>query len=338
MILAGGHGVRFWPLSTRERPKQLLPLVTDRPMLRDTLDRLAPLAPPSRTLVLTSGGLAGPIRALAPELPEANVVAEPRPAGTAASLAWAAELIGARAGRDAVMVSVHADWAISDVEAFRRTLSTAAETAARERALVTVGIVPTWPNPGLGYIEPGDTVTGDVRRVKRFVEKPDVGRAGALVAGGALWNSGIFAWRAGDLLAEVAAHCPEVAPALAQHGAAADDFFSAVTPIAIDVGVLERSDRVMVLRGTFGWNDVGTWSALRDVRAVDGAGNAAHGPAFLYDTRGCVVHVDGTTAVLYGVEDLAVVALGDVTMVTTLARAADLKSLVESLPEELRGR
>ena len=337
VVLAGGVGSRFWPLSTPARPKQLLPLVTAQPMLRDTLDRLAPVAPPPQTLVLTNATLVPAVRALAPELPPENVVAEPRPAGTAAALAWAAHLISQRAGRDAAIVSVHADWAIGDAQAFQAALVAAADAAVAHHALVTVGIVPTEPNPGLGYIERGEAVREPLRRVRRFVEKPSRERAEQLIAGGALWNSGIFAWCAGDILDEVTAHCHEVAPALAAHPDDAGAFFAAAKSVAIDVGVLERSSRMMVLPGTFGWSDVGTWAALRAVRTRDADGNAPHGRVIFHDASNNVVHADGTAVVCYGVDDLVVVAVNGVTLVTTTERAADLKTLIDALPAELKG-
>jgi mannose-1-phosphate guanylyltransferase len=323
-------------MSTPERPKQFLPLLSSQPMLRDTLDRLAPLAPPAHTLVLTSEALSATVRQLLPEVPAGNIIAEPRAAGTAAALTWAAHQIGLRAGPDAVMISVHADWAIADVPRFRTTLAAAAAAAASEHALVTVGIVPRHPDTGLGYVQPGEVVSGALRRVARFIEKPDFERATALVAAGSLWNSGIFAWRTGDLLDEVRAHCPEVAPALAAHGNDLRGFFAAVTPVAIDVGVMERSARVLVLPGDFGWSDVGTWAALRDVRAADEHRNVVTGSAHLREASGNVVHAEGATVVLYGVSDLVVVVSRGLTLVTTVERAANLKALLETLPEQVR--
>jgi len=338
VVLAGGVGSRFWPLSTPARPKQLLPLLSAQSMLRDTMDRLAAVSPPQQTLILTNASLVEAIRRDLPQLPPENVIAEPRPAGTAAALTWAALEIVRRDGPGAVMLSVHADWAIADVAGFRQALIAAAAAAARERALVTVGIVPRHPDPGLGYIEPGDQVLGPLRRVKRFIEKPTRERAAELVNAGCLWNSGIFAWCAGDLLDEVAAHCPEVADAVAKHPRAMDAFFEAARPIAIDVGVLERSDRVMVIPGNFGWSDVGTWTALRDVRERDADGNAPHGTVLMRDARGNVVHAEGTTVVLYGVDDLVVVSTNGVTLVTTVDRATDLKALLDTLPAAVRER
>lgn len=338
VVLAGGVGSRFWPLSTPERPKQLLPLISDAPMLCDTIDRLRPSAPPERTLVLTNAGLRDAVLRLDPTLPAANVIAEPRPAGTCAALAWAAKVIADRDGRDAVMVCTHADWAIGDVSAFRETLDRAAQLALRERALVTVGIVPSRPDPGFGYIQPGNALHDDARRVARFAEKPDRATAERMVADGYLWNSGIFAWCVGDLLDEIQTLTPEVQPALDAAGDDLAQFFAHVKPIAIDVGVLERSSRVLVLPGQFGWDDVGTWAALHRVRSHDAQQNAMLGPSFACHATGNVVHADGTQVVLYGVHDLVVVARDGLVMVTTRERAADLKTLLDALPADVRDR
>ncbi len=337
VVLAGGVGSRFWPISTPERPKQLLPLVSSEPMLRDMIDRVATLAPAARTLILTNASLVEAVRRVVPELPAENVIAEPRPAGTAAALAWAAHEVVRRGGPDHVMISVHADAAIGDVGAFRAALAAAADAARTEHALVTVGIVPRFADTGLGYIEPGEIVRGALRRVARFVEKPDRARAEAMVAAGCLWNSGIFAWRAGDLLEELRAHCAEVAHPLAANPTDMAAFFGAIAkPIAIDVGVLERSGKVMVVPGDFDWSDVGTWAALRVVRKADASGNVPSGSVFLRDAKRNVVHAEGPTVVLYGVEDLVVVTTNGVTLVTTVERAADLKTLLDSLPAEVR--
>lgn len=340
VVLAGGVGSRFWPLSTPARPKQLLPLVDGSPLLVNTLDRLAPIVPAERTLVLTNASLREAIAGAARKVPRANVIAEPRPAGTAAALAWAAAEIERRAGPDAVMLCVHADWAIGDAEVFRQTLLRAADAAETHRALVTVGIVPSRPDPGFGYIQPGTPVDDEsrVRRVERFVEKPDRATADRMVRDGYLWNSGIFVWRVGDFLGEVRAHTPEVAPALQAAGGDIEKFFSATRSISVDVGVLERSSRVLVLPGTFGWDDVGTWAALRRVRTLDMAGNAVSGTVHAVDATDNVVHAEGGAVVLYGVSDLVVVARNGLTLVTTMDRAADLKSLVEALPEAVRER
>ena len=341
VILAGGVGSRFWPVSTANRPKQLLPLASDQPLLREAIDRVAPLCRPSETLILTSASLVDPIHALAPEIPATNLIAEPRQAGTAAALAWAASQIERRAGRGAIMMSIHADWAVADPVGFRAALTRAAAIAAATQSLVTVGVVPSRPDPGYGYIRPGDEIpdSSGAHRVAEFVEKPDAERAKAMVREGCLWNSGIFVWRVGDFLDEVRKHCREVAPALDAHADDLSRFFSAVqNPVAVDVGVLERSDRVVVIPGEFGWDDVGTWVALRRVRKADGEGNVVSGAVHVVQSSGNVVHAEGNEVVLYGVSDLVVVTHAGLTLVTTTRHATDLKQLLSALPARVRDR
>ena len=341
VVLAGGVGSRFWPLSTERRPKQLLPLVSTTPLLLEQLERLGALAPAAQTLVLTNATLAEAVATAAPGLPRENIVAEPRPAGTAAALAWASHLIAQRGGADATMISVHADWSIGDPAGFRATLERAADAAEQHNSLVTVGIVPARPDPGFGYIEPGEPVRAGspVRRVSRFVEKPTRDKAEQMCRDGYLWNSGIFAWRVGTFLDEVRAHSPEVAPALARHPDSLQAFFGAITrPIAVDHAVLERSSRVLVIPGDFGWDDVGTWGALHRVRAKDARGNAMIGDVHAVQSSDNVVHADGQRVVLFGVSDLVVVSLDGLTLVTTRDASADLKTLVEALPTAVRER
>lgn len=337
VVLAGGIGSRFWPLSTPSRPKQLLPLVGGRAMLAETVDRLVPLVGTDRVLILTSASLREPILAAMPGFPADRLVLEPRAAGTAAALSWAATQVLRLGGPDARMVCVHADWAIGDADRFRRTLGRAAEVAAARGVLATVGIVPTRADPGFGYIEAGSPNPDGSRAVSQFVEKPDRERAAVMVREGFLWNSGIFAWRARDLLDEVRAVTPELVPALDAAERGAEAFFAAVaTPLSIDVGVMERSRRVVVLAGDFGWDDVGTWGALRRVRERDADGNASHGRVHARQARDNVVHAEGSAVVLFGVSDLVVVVRDGVTLVTTVERSHDLKSLVDDLPPDLK--
>jgi mannose-1-phosphate guanylyltransferase len=335
VVLAGGVGSRFWPLSTPERPKQFLPLVGEKPLLEESVRRLTPLVDASRILILTNANLRSAVQKLLPDVPAGNVIAEPRAGGTAAALAWGAQEITRRDGPDAVMVSVHADWSVANPSEFVDTLAAAALVATTHRSLVTVGIVPTRPDPGFGYIEPGPEVEKGVRRVARFAEKPDRERAAKMIEKGALWNSGIFVWRVGDFLDDVRRLTPEVAPALHAHADDIDAFFRAVTPISVDHGVLERSDRVMVMPGDFGWDDVGTWGSLHRVRKHDATGNAMTGQSHAIHAKGNVVHADGTTVILYGVEDLVVVAKDGLVLVTTVDKSSDLKTLIDALPPKV---
>ena len=333
VVLAGGVGSRFWPLSTPERPKQLLPLAGEKPLLVDAVDRMRPIIDPEHLLILTNASLTKAIRALVKDLPRENLIAEPKPAGTGAALTWAALTIAKRDGPDATMISVHADWAIADEERFRQTLLTAEKVAVETPSLVTVGVVPSRPDPGFGYVQPTDQNTRNPSKVKRFVEKPDRARAEEMCAQGYLWNSGIFVWKVGDFLKEVEEHTPELATALrrAPSSSATQFFESVVMPVSVDVGVLERSARVAVVPGDFGWDDIGTWAALSRVRNADEFGNVTSGDAHLLDSGGNVVYASGAQVVMFGVSDLVVVAKDGLTLVTTTEKASDLKRLVESL-------
>jgi mannose-1-phosphate guanylyltransferase len=339
VVLAGGIGSRFWPLSSPERPKQLLPLVTENPLLRDAIDRLGPIVDPSHTLVLTNASLVKAIRTLLPPIPRENIIAEAQPAGTAAALTWAALEIERRDGKDATMICVHADWSISNPPRFREVLLQAEEVARKTHTLVTVGVVPTRADQGFGYIQPADPYAAAGSPVKRFIEKPDRERAEKMRAEGYLWNSGIFVWTVGDFLAQVKQHAVELKKALALDAdAEAGAFFARVTkPVSVDVGVLERSKNVTVIPGDFGWDDIGTWDALGRVRDKDEFGNVTSGRVHMLDGSDNVVHVDSGRIVMYGVDNLVVVAHDGLTLVTTREKAADLKRLVESLPPEDEG-
>jgi mannose-1-phosphate guanylyltransferase len=201
-----------------------------------------------------------------------------------------------------------------------------------------VGIVPSRPETGYGYIVPGAPLDGTARTVARFSEKPDAATALDLMAAGALWNSGLFAWTAERLLAEVRRHTPEVAPALdlLERGDVAG-FFREVAPISIDVGVLERSGAVAVVPGAFAWDDVGTWQALARVRPKDASGNVLVGSASAQESHDCIVWAERDTVVLYGVQDLIVVQANGRILVMPTERAASIKHLLDALPPEIRG-
>jgi mannose-1-phosphate guanylyltransferase len=221
--------------------------------------------------------------------------------------------------------------------AFRRTADLALSIARRHDRLVTVGMVPSRPETGYGYIVPGAPLDESARTVARFSEKPDAASALDLMAAGALWNSGLFAWTAERLLAEVRAHTPEVAAALEplERGDVAG-FFRAVSPISIDVGLLERSDAVAVVPGAFAWDDVGTWQALARVRPKDTSGNVVVGSASLHEAHDCIVWSERDTVVLDGVQDLVVVQANGRILIMPTERAASMKQLLDSLPAEVR--
>jgi mannose-1-phosphate guanylyltransferase len=336
-VLAGGSGTRFWPLSTAAAPKQFLPLAGPQPLIVDAVSRLRGLIPEERTLVITAAAYVDETRRLLSHLPAENILGEPQAASTGPALAWATHVAQQR-DPEASVLSLHADWFVGNALAFRETADAALDVAERFDTLVTVGIVPTRPDVGYGYIVPGEQLDGDARRVDRFEEKPDGERATALIEQGALWNSGLFAWRAERFAAESASLAPEIGPFYGKltHGDITG-FFAAVTPIAVDKSHFERSERVAVVPGRFEWDDVGTWAALGRVRSADPEGNVAVGDdVFVHDAANCVVWSEDGPVVLDGVEDVVVVRARGIVLVTTRARAAQLKELLEHLPPELR--
>lgn len=335
VVLAGGSGSRFWPLSSPSRPKQLLPLAGSRTTAQETLDRLEGLIPASRTLVVTNPLLA-PLLIEHLHLDPANVLVEPRSASTGPALVWATTE-ALRRDPSASVLALHADWAVGDQAAFARTAETALFAARDHDRLVTVGIVPSRPETGYGYIIPGTPLGGEARTVVRFTEKPDAAGALDLMEQGALWNSGLFAWTAPRLLAEVGTHTPEIAPhliRLAEGNVAA--FFEAVTSISIDVGVLERSQAVAVVPGNFDWDDIGTWEALARVRPRDAQGNVVVGPVTMFESSDCLAWSDGPPLVVSGIHDTIVVAANGRLLVLHRTAAADLKRTLNQLPPEVR--
>lgn len=335
VILAGGSGSRFWPLSTPTSPKQLLPLAGAQSTAEQAVARLEGLVPKDRILVVTGAALAPRLQQVL-GLSAENVLVEPRAASTGPALVWAS-LEARRRDPAAEVLSLHADWFVREEESFRHSAAQALATAVRHRRLVTVGIVPSRPDTGFGYIVPGNALDEAARSVARFTEKPSAATALDLMASGAFWNSGLFAWTADLLLEEVRRHTLEVAPHLGRLEAGdVAGFFAALTPISIDVGVLERSHAVAVVAGRFTWDDVGTWDALPRVRRRDSHGNVAVGPVFLSDSDDCVVWSTGDPIVINGVKDLVVVHSNGRILVMPRRRAADLKSILDQLPPEVR--
>lgn len=344
VVFAGGIGTRFWPMSTPRRPKQLLALVNERPLIADTVARLSPLVPAERVLVVTSADIADALHAAIPEVPRANMLIEPRPLGTAAALAWGAQEVAQRAGPDTVFCALHADLSVGYPDVFRDSLRRAAAIASRETLLVALGATPTRPETGFGYLQPGmpcDPLEGKhdggACRVDHFVEKPSASLADVLIEKGALWNTGIFVWRAQVVLDELAANTPEVATALPTLAAGDKQAFAGlVTSVSIDRGLLERSAHVAVLPTECDWDDVGTWASLRRVRELDDTGNGVMGPVHCIESSGNVIHAESCSVVAYGISGMIVVSIDGLTFVTTLDRASELGPLLNALPGSLR--
>ena len=297
LILAGGAGTRFWPASRASRPKQLLPLLGEDPLLLETARRVLPLCEGWDRILIGSGRhLAAPTAALLHELPAANLLVEPVPRNTAPCIGWAAARV-ARLDPDAVVMVLPSDHHIVDVERFRATLRLAVATAATG-VITTIGIRPTHPETGYGYIEVDATAAPpapDALAVRRFVEKPDRARAEAFLASGHfLWNAGMFFFRAGDMMAALRTHLPALAEGVEALAAVAgtegerealDRVFPTLPAVSIDVGVMERLDRLAVIPGDFGWSDLGSWHSAWELAAKDEHGNAAPRGTIFVDAR-----------------------------------------------------
>jgi mannose-1-phosphate guanylyltransferase len=265
--------------------------------------------------------------------------------GTAAAIAWGAQEIARRVGPRTLFVALHADLAVAYPDELRRLLKRAAAIAARDASIVALGAEPTRPESGFGYLMPAAPLEGDDARrtapfhVRRFVEKPGPILAEELIAERAFWHTGILVAQAGTMLDALAERTTELQPGLAALAAGKlDRFAGLIQSVSIERGLLERSENVVVLPGEFGWDDVGTWAALRRVRELDDTGNGVWGAAHVVDSSSCVVHADGGTVVLYGVSGMLVVSRPGLTFVTTLDRATELNPLLDQLPDGLAGR
>lgn len=334
VVLAGGIGSRFWPASTPERPKQLLALGGAEPLIVETVRRAEHLVGPENVRLLMGPELLGPFQSVLDDYPDERFWVEPGPRGTGPALAWAAARIE-RESPGSLMISLHADHLIQPLEAFVETVGRAGEAARSSGSLVCLGISPTRAETGYGYIEAGSETAEGVRSVRQFVEKPDAGTAEAYYSSGChLWNTGIFVWRAADFLRAIERWCPEISAALpALDTDDADRFYSSVTPISVDVGVLERADNVETAVATFEWDDVGTWEALSRTRDPDGQGNVTTGRVSVVEGSGNIVWSESGRVVMFGVDDLVVVRSGDETLVMRRDLAPDLKKALEQLEE-----
>ncbi|MDQ6764704.1 MAG: sugar phosphate nucleotidyltransferase [Verrucomicrobiota bacterium] len=351
LILAGGSGERFWPLSRRARPKQLLRLISDKTLLEETVARLEGLVPNERILILTNVEQEKAVRALLPNFPAGNIVAEPAKRDTAAAVALG---VGWVAARDhlATMIVLPADHVIKDTAAFHRTLETAAVAAKESGALVTIGLKPTWACPGFGYIEQGDPVTlrrsnearGDIHQVLRFREKPNAELAETFLrAGNFRWNAGMFIWSVPTVLSEFNRHAPELANFISQlsvpgaFARALRERFAGLPKISFDYAIMEKADRVLVVEAEFDWDDVGGWRAVASYFASDEDANAANcDVTALESTNNIVFEEGGTKIALLGVHNLIVVRTGDALLVCHRHQAEKIKHLIGKLPPELQ--
>lgn len=351
VIMAGGAGTRFWPLSTEERPKQFLKLFGERSLLQKSFDRVAGLLPPERILILTSELFIPIVSEQLPELPLKNIIGEPMRRDTAAAVALAALLCRKRFG-NCTMTIMTADHIIEPVEAFQKILLSAAGEAKKNKVIYTFGIKPEYAATGYGYLETGEQTMDDdgVRHFKliRFKEKPDLATAEEYVKSGRfLWNSGMFVWQTDTIIGEferqLPSHLDTIAPAIEEDGTsrwqeALRKGFEPLTKISVDFAIMEKAEDIRTVESRFSWSDVGGWPAMDEFMDKDESCNSCRGDVKTYDAASNMVFCEDEkeTVALVGVKDLIVVRTGKKTLIVARDRAEDIKKLVEGLDDNLK--
>jgi mannose-1-phosphate guanylyltransferase len=350
VIMAGGAGTRFWPASRSDRPKQLLPLAGkgNEPLIAASVRRILPICPAERVVVVTARHLTEAMRAALPDLPAENFLSEPVPRNTAPCIGWAAAAIRRR-DPEAIIMVLPSDHFIGDEPRFREALLRAAD-AAKNCSVATIGITPTRPETGYGYMEKGDEL-GGAFAVRRFIEKPELARAEVFATSGVhLWNSGMFFFRAGEMMDLIARHLPDLAKGLDQMDRAAvlgdeaaeiENVFPTLPSISIDHGVMEKAERVAVIEASFGWSDVGSWQSSWELAEKDARGNAAPESSVLVEANGNLVcdlrtQASGQVIALVGVDDLAVVVTDDALLVIPRSRSQDVKKALDEVKRRAR--
>jgi mannose-1-phosphate guanylyltransferase/mannose-6-phosphate isomerase len=315
-----------------------LPLGEGPSLIGDTVERIIPLVSRQRLRILTGDALAQALLAQLPGMTPEQLMIEPVARGTAPVLAWAAHTI-ARQDPTAVMASLHSDHVIRPGDVFRTQLRECAELARREQRLVTIGVPPTRPETGYGYVRAGKSLPGDFEayEVGKFVEKPTRETASDYVRQGYLWNTGIFIWPAALFLEQIKQTAPQVGDLLRLlDEGKTEEFFREVPTLSVDEGVLEKSQRVAVVPARFEWDDVGSWDSVGRVRHADANGNVLVGNVAAVDSSNCIAWSEDGNVVLFGAEDLVVVRTGNITLVAARDRTAELKALLKQLPRSLR--
>ena len=347
LILAGGSGTRFWPLSRNAKPKQLLDLFGNGTMLHQAIKRVEGLVPQENIFILTNHLQEDEVRRQARDIPAENIIAEPARRDTAPAVALGIGLVAARDPR-ANMIIIPSDSLILDDEAFRALADDALCLAEREAALMTIGIRPSWACPGYGYIERAgklevEGMSHDCYEVVRFREKPDPATAAEyLRRGNFTWNAGMFIWNVAHVRAQLTNHCPQLADFISKLTQTDNlpEFsakeFPALTPISIDFALMEKADRVLNFEATFDWDDVGSWISVGKYLPKDKNENAANCKISTLNSGNNIIFSDsGKRVALVGVDDLIVVDTGDSLLVTRKDCADDIKKIVAELPDEL---
>ncbi len=350
LILAGGSGTRFWPLSRNDKPKQLLDLFGTGTLLEQTVSRLSGLVPLENIMILTNSLQVDAVREVASMLPPENVFAEPAKRDTAPAVALGIGLIAAR-NPDAVMMVLPADQLIQDTEAYHSVMRDALQIAEKSDGLVTIGIRPTWACPSYGYIERGNRATlpgieceHPPFEVKRFREKPNADLAEQFInSGGFSWNAGMFVWSLPTVLRQLANHAPELAGFVSELRRSSDidatvaAQFPKLTPISIDYALMESADRVLNIEATFDWDDVGSWVSIAKYLSDAGSNNRANQQVSQIDSENNIVFnsTAGTHIALLGVDDLIVVQTKDAILIANRHQADSIKKLSDLLPDSL---
>jgi mannose-1-phosphate guanylyltransferase len=336
VILAGGKGERFWPLSRRQRPKQFLSLDgSGRSLLQATADRLLDLAGGWENLwVITSALLASGVAEQLPLLPKQNLLVEPEGRDTAPAVAWATLAVAQQYGEEAILGFFPADHWIGDRSAYNNTLKGAVELAETQGAIATLGITPAYPSTGYGYIEQGEkigTFSGlSGYKVSRFTEKPEVETAQKFIATGRFsWNSGMFIFRAATVLSELAKHAPQILQPLREKGEAA---YSELEKKSIDYALMEKTDLAYVIPSDFGWDDLGDWNAIERLLKGDAA-NTELATHIGRDTQGSILYASSEKDVIVtiGLEDVVVVRDRNVTLVVHKSRTQEIKQVLKQI-------
>ncbi len=342
VIMAGGKGERFWPKSRTSCPKQFLSLTSDgETMIQKTVRRLGALVAPEDVYIVTNAAYLGLIHEQLPDVPAENVIAEPCARNTAPCIGLAAGIIQKKYG-DAVMFVLPSDHLIRSEDMYTDTLRRAAEAAEAGENLVTLGITPTYPETGYGYIKyvRGSGRSG-VYDVERFVEKPDLPTArGYLKSGGYLWNSGMFIWKATTILANIRQHMPllyeGLLPIAAAYGTAdfsdvLNEHFPDLPAESIDFGIMEKAAHIHTIPGNFGWDDVGSWLALQRINETDSEGNMLSGDVVSVDSKNCTICAGSRMIAVLGLEDVVIVDTPDAVLVCDKNSTQDIKKVLAEL-------
>jgi mannose-1-phosphate guanylyltransferase len=350
VIMAGGVGRRFWPLSRSEKPKQFLNILGGETLLQQTARRLQPLVSRDDTIILTGRDHHREVLKALPDIPPENVVAEPRGKNTAACMAMGAVRVRRREP-DAVMAILPADHYIKDAGNFRNALEAAGEVARMGEYLVTLGVEPTRAETGYGYIEKRklfDKLGGfEVYEAERFVEKPDAERAEQFHGGGRhLWNSGIFVLTVSTAYALIERHLPrlyrgmlevEKAKTVEETAQAMSRVYEGLESISIDHGVAEKASGVMVIPVSFGWSDVGSWRSVHELLPKDEGDNVLIGRSVCKDTTNTLIYSSGRLVAAMGLEDMVVIDAGDALLICPMERDQEIKKLIELMEEQGMG-